>query len=554
MGEKTAAPPPADSETTGPAIAGLTMQTRLLSGLLMFSLAMTLGLLFWSARTQDSIAAAASRHLADTVRSAELSSVKNLLTDYTLWDDAYKYTVKDFDPDFFDENFGDGAYLRDTFGITIGFIISPDNRILRLMLNSQIVDDAPRRNFLAQVGGGLDLLVQQARRPVDGEFLVTGGLVKVAGQMHFAAARIINPHTPDLQAKTVIAPGDAHVGIFMRPLDDELLNTLANDFALGNLSYANGANLAGNLTLPLNCADGQQCGALAWQIELPSHKVLFHLLPALLVVILFVGLFSWYVLTSLNRGQAELWQAMQQAQSADRIKTHFLANMSHELRTPLNAIIGFSEMMQVEMFGSLGNKRYAEYTDNIHDSGRHLLDIIDDVLELSKVESGTYDLHETEVPVPEVIEFVRRLTTQRIADKHITLAINIAPNLPDLLADERTLKQILLNLVSNAVKFTPNHGHVAIDVTHQPGGPLRLSVTDTGVGIPAEELASVMQPFHQVARPMIASEGGTGLGLPLTAALVALHGGEIHIDSEIDQGTSILVDFPADRAIVRKIA
>ncbi len=563
MADTTTALASARSDAAEPAIVGraqaagpygLTTQTRLLSGLLVFNLAMTLGLLFWSARTQDQIAISSSRNLADTVRSQELSSVKKILTDYTLWDDAYHYAVETFDPDFFDENFGDSAYLQEAFGITTAFIMGPDNRILRLMWDSQIAGDAPARTFIARVAGGLDLLVQQARRTVDGQFQAAGGFVKVADQIHFAAVRVINPHTEDLLATTTVTPNDAHVGVFMRPLDDELLQTLASDFALGNLRYVAGIDLPGNLTLPLYCTDGQSCGALAWQIDLPSQNVLFHLLPALLAVIIFVGLLSWYVLVSLNRGQVELWRAMQQARSADHTKTQFLANMSHELRTPLNAIIGFSEMMQIEVFGSLGNARYAEYTTNIHDSGKHLLDIINDVLELSKIEAGKYNLQETEVPLPEVIELVCRLMAPRIAAKHIVFDVQVAPNLPALYADERALKQILLNLLSNAINFTPDHGRVTVGLNHQPDGTLRLAVLDTGIGIPAEQLASVMQPFHQVAGPMTASDSGTGLGLSLTASLAALHGAEIRIDSEVGKGTAVLIEFPPSRVVLPKAA
>ncbi len=533
---------------------GLTTQIRLLAGLLVFSLALTLALLFWSAKSQDKIAVEDSRHLTSTALSVQLSNLKKILTDYTYWDEAYQKTVETVDPDFFDENFGSGDYLRDTFGITASFVIGPDNRILRLMLDSAIVEDAQAQNFASQVEGGLGQLIEAARRTVDGEFQAAGGLVKMAGQLYFVAVRAIHPHTEDLLAKAAITPANAHVAAFMRPLDEELLDTLATDFGLRNLHHVADFDLPKGLAQPLYSADDQPLGALTWQIDLPSRDVLYVVLPALLAVVLCVGLLSWYVLNSLRRGQMVLWHAMQRAQSADQTKTEFLANMSHELRTPLNAIIGFSEMIRSEAFGSLGNERYAEYNANIHDSGRHLLDIIDDVLELSKIEAGKFVLQETEIAVPETIESIRRLIAPRAADKRITVDVKVAPNLPALYADEHALKQILLNLLSNAVKFTPSGGRVVVEAAHDTEGPLRLSVSDTGVGIPKEQISFLMEPFHQVAGPLIASEGGAGLGLPLIASLAALHGAALRVESEVGKGTAVFVDFPPGRVALPKAA
>jgi len=533
---------------------GLTTQIRLLAGLLVFSLALTLALLFWSAKSQDKIAIDSSRHLASTALSVQLGNLEKVLTDYTYWDEAYQKTVETFDPDWFDENFGAGPYLRDTFGITTSFVIGPDNRPLRHMHDSVNAEDARALNIDAHVEGGFSKLIQEARRTVDGEFLAAGGFVKMADQLYFVAVRVIHPHTEDLLAKAAITPANAHVAVFMRPLDDELLQTLAQDFRLKNLSYIADIDLPEGLTQPLDAPDGQQFGTLTWRIDLPSRHVLYGVLPGLLVVIICLGLLSWYVLNSLRRGQMDLWRAMQRAQSADLTKTEFLANMSHELRTPMNAIIGFSEMMRNEVFGPLGNERYAEYNADIHDSGRHLLDIINDVLELSKVEAGKYVLRETEIALPEVIESVCRLMAPRAANKGITFDVKIAPNLPTVYADERALKQILLKLLSNAIKFTPSEGRVVVEVAHDSKGTLRLTVSDTGVGIPKEQMPLIMEPFHQVVGPLTASDSGVGVGLPLTASLVALHGAAIRIESEVGKGTTVFVEFPPNRVVLPKAA
>jgi len=541
-------------QAEGTAPYGLTRQVRLLAGLLVFSLTLTLALLFWSTKSQDKIAVDYSRQIANTALGVQLSNLEKLVTDYTLWDDAYQRTIETFDPDWFDVNFGDGLYLRDTFGITSSFIVGPDDRVLRLMLDSENVEGAEVQNFVPQVEGGLSKLIQQARDRHNGEFVAVSGLIKVAGQLHFVAVRVIHPHTPDMAARTVITPANTYVAAFLRPLDYALLQSLANDFGLVNLNYAADIRPYNALVQPLYGADGQQLGTLTWWVDLPSRHMLYGVLPALLAAILCIGLLSWYVLHSLRRGQTKLWQMMMQAQSADRAKTEFLANMSHELRTPLNAIIGFSEIMQSRAFGPLGSDRYAEYNANIHNSGKHLLDIINDVLDLSKVEVGAYILQETEIALPALIESACRLAAPRAAAKGIALEAQLAPRLPTLLADESALKQILLNLLSNAVKFTPSEGRIVVEMDCDTRNRLLLTVSDSGVGIPKEQLPLVMEPFHQVAGPLIASEGGTGLGLPLAASLAALHGAAIRIESEVGKGTAIFVEFPPKRTVWPKAA
>ncbi|MDP6832729.1 MAG: HAMP domain-containing sensor histidine kinase [Alphaproteobacteria bacterium] len=238
---------------------------------------------------------------------------------------------------------------------------------------------------------------------------------------------------------------------------------------------------------------------------------------------------------------------MQQAQLADRSKTEFLANMSHELRTPLNAILGFSEMMKDEVFGPLGDRHYSEYSAHIHSSGGHLLDIISDVLELSKIEAGKFALQETEIALPDTVAAVARLIEPRANEKGITLNVDVAPDLPAIYADDRAIKQILLNLLSNAVKFSSMAGVVDLYVARTEAGAVEISVSDTGCGIAEDQLPLVMQPFHQVDSPDTRSEGGTGLGLPLSASLVALHGGDMRIVSEVGKGTTVTVILPKNR-------
>jgi PAS domain S-box-containing protein len=279
---------------------------RLLSGLLMFSLALTLVLLLWSAKRQDQIAVASSYHLANTALGLQLSNLQNTLTDYTNWDEAYRNLVQDFDPDWFDYEFGASAYLRSTFGITSSFVIGPDNRALRHMHNMEIAEDALALNIDTHVEGGFSKLIQKARRPVDGEFQAAGGMVKMAGQVYFAAVRVVHPYGEDLFEEAAITPSNSSIAAFLVPLDEQLLQALAEDFSLEGLTLSADGDASGDVTLPIDTADGRRFGTLVWQIDRPSGYVLIVVLPGLLIVILFVGLLGQYVLNNLRRAQITL--------------------------------------------------------------------------------------------------------------------------------------------------------------------------------------------------------------------------------------------------------
>jgi signal transduction histidine kinase len=220
--------------------------------------------------------------------------------------------------------------------------------------------------------------------------------------------------------------------------------------------------------------------------------------------------------------------------------------MSHELRTPLNAVLGFSEIMVGEAFGPLGNERYRSYAKDIHTSGAHLLSIINDVLDLSKAAAGKLELVEGPVLAQEAVETVCRLIRPRVAELKLQLAVCLPPEPLVIHADERLLKQMLLNLLSNACKFTPAGGHIDCTVTMSDDG-VRFAVTDTGIGIPEEHLSRVVQPFVQVDSSLARRHEGTGLGLSLVKAMAELHGGRLELASTVGQGTTAAVVLPPSR-------
>jgi two-component system cell cycle sensor histidine kinase PleC len=248
--------------------------------------------------------------------------------------------------------------------------------------------------------------------------------------------------------------------------------------------------------------------------------------------------------TARKRGEVALRHAKEEAEIASRSKTEFLANMSHELRTPLNAIIGFSDILARQLFGPLGQDRYTEYAKDIHDSGQHLLSLINDVLDISKIEVNKIDLAVEPIDVPAAIDSCLRLMRDRATAAGVTIGVKMPDTLPPFVGDDRRVKQILLNLVSNAVKFTPAGGQVEIRVEADDDG-FSLVVADTGIGIAKSDIETALRPFGQIDSSLARSYQGTGLGLPLARSMAELHGGRLDIESEPGKGTTVTVRLPA---------
>jgi two-component system cell cycle sensor histidine kinase PleC len=245
----------------------------------------------------------------------------------------------------------------------------------------------------------------------------------------------------------------------------------------------------------------------------------------------------------------EATKAKQKAEAASSAKSEFLANMSHELRTPLNAILGFSEIIKDRVLGEAAAERYSEYGGHIHFSGRHLLGLIGDILDLSKIEAGKRELDERDVDLVEIARDALRFVEPQAQRKSLCLKFD-GPARAVVRADERAMRQIIANLLSNAVKFTPNAGAVSLRVTSDPSAGIAIAVADTGVGIKPEDMSKIMESFGQARHDVATTdEQGTGLGLPIVKGLVALHGGTLKIDSTPGKGTTVTVTLPAERMI-----
>lgn len=249
--------------------------------------------------------------------------------------------------------------------------------------------------------------------------------------------------------------------------------------------------------------------------------------------------------------EERLLEAKNLAESASHTKSSILANMSHELRTPLNAIIGFSDIMVHDVFGALGNDRYSEYANDIHASGLHLLDLVNDILDVSAIEVGKVELQNENVDIGSIVESAVRLIHSRAFQGKVTLNVHLDGDLPLFYGDQRRLKQILLNLLSNAVKFTPEKGAVTVSTKTDETGAILIIIEDTGAGMSKKELSISMEPFGQADSGLNRKHEGTGLGLPLTKGLIELHNGVMDIQSHKGKGTTVSVKFPSERSIPR---
>ncbi|HKX35588.1 MAG TPA: HAMP domain-containing sensor histidine kinase [Rhizorhapis sp.] len=256
----------------------------------------------------------------------------------------------------------------------------------------------------------------------------------------------------------------------------------------------------------------------------------------------------------LQAREQELSRALQAETRANTAKSDFLALMSHELRTPLNAIIGFSEVLGSEMLGPLGNPRYREYAGDVHGAGKHLLALINDILDLSKAAAGKFELSCEEIAPADIVAECLRLTRGKAHEGGLRLVSEVAPGLPHVIVDRLRFKQALINLCSNAIKFTPPGGSVHVCAYQSADDSFVLAVRDTGIGMSPEQIPVALEPFRQVASPFARNVEGTGLGLALVKSLIECHGGALEIESVLHKGTTARLILPPERTVRRRTA
>jgi len=297
--------------------------------------------------------------------------------------------------------------------------------------------------------------------------------------------------------------------------------------------------------------------AITEEILAENERAYWLLLAGALGVFLSGAALIVFLIWQVRRAERAEMQARRESDRAiraDRTKSEFLANISHELRTPLNAVVGFSESMKMELWGPLGNARYRNYVNDIHSSAMLLVRLIGDILDVSKIEAGKYELKEESTDMAHLALMSVRMFRQQAQSQDLELSVQMPDGPLRIFGDPRVLQQVVINLLSNAVKFTPAGGRVALSLTQSSDGAVVLSVSDTGIGISKADLNVALAPFGQVANVMTRGHTGTGLGLPLAKSLVELHDGSMLINTRPGSGTCVTVTFPPTRSVMAAIA
>ncbi len=393
---------------------------------------------------------------------------------------------------------------------------------------------------------------------VPGFYVVTAYQYE-AERLQFTANRLADRVTVEVYELPEMWPflENRFIGILQRETRNFTQPTRQEIFQLDGTSVAKFGPDVLRLALSRSADIGDEANPAGWvQVSLSMVHIWGRTGIAGLIGLV-LGLMSFFTIRTLTlhdltvqeKAAAAVLAAKRDAEYADRAKSEFLANMSHELRTPMNAIIGFGQMIRDQSLGPDATDVYLEYARDICDSGDHLLSIINDILDLSKIEAGEAQLHEQELDVDALVEASLTLIKSRAQNSGLALRSSIEVRGAKLFADGRMTKQMLLNLLSNAVKFTDPGGSVILRVVRGDRGGLKFSITDTGIGIAQDDIPRALSTFGQVASSMTRSVDGTGLGLPLVASLAKLHGGGLELVSDVGTGTTATIWFPQERVI-----
>ncbi len=518
--------------------------TATLVGPVLLALVAALAFVLWlvdrAADRLDAEAAAYGQRLARTFVEQNLGRLEEMTYDNAWWDPAVANLVTTPDAFWASENVG--RYWHETFGLKASFVVDPQGETVFAFLEG-VQSETPAK---AMLGSALPALLKAARAGADEAPGSASAVVETPGGLALVGLSLLTPE--NVQA-AFPEPAQRSALIAVRSLDAAFLAKAAVQFQLDQLGFQPPAATPhrGGASFDLRGAEGELVARLTWRPAHPGDRLRDSLiLPMAGVGAVVVGLFGLFVWLS-HRVATRLNAARLAAEGASEAKSRFLANMSHELRTPLNAILGFSELIKLGRAAPDGDDRQLEYGEAIHQSGQHLLDLIEDILDLSKIESGRQELRLAPLDVGAALAEVRNGLAPVLAARGHTVGLEVPEGLPQLVADPRAVRQILYNLLSNAAKFTPEHGTLVIGACLASGEGIELFVRDNGIGMALEDLARVRLPFEQVADPRgIATSGGTGLGLSIVEGLASLHGGSLHLDSVPGHGTRAAVVLPLE--------
>ena len=505
-----------------------------LISLISISIVCVLALAFLVVFMQDRNSVIASEKLVGSELQRRQKQMSVQLLDYAYWDEAVEKIVDTQDPAWIRDNFGE--YLYSTTSMSEVQVFDPQDRRTLLIADGELVEDPPA----AVMGTGEKALIDDALATEDNtEPVPVAGFVERDGEVFLAAALRMTTYEGENDIST------DHVMTFARRVDADLLAEIAAANLIRNVRWSDSGGGLRDGAIDITWYGGDQGRQLVWRPDLPGTGMIPIMLAGLFVFVAVVMSIGLIFARRISQHGRQLADASVEADHANRMKSDFLASMSHELRTPLNAVIGFSELMRREHLGPIGNVKYLEYADDIHTSGKHLLSLVNGLLDLSKIEAGRYDLDRRAVEPAEVIAQSLKLVEHLAAEKNIAVSWDVESGAPSIWADERALRQILVNLLTNALKFTGPGGEVSCRAARSDGRKVEICVSDTGIGIKAENISQVLEPFFQVRSDDNRRTIGTGLCLPVAKKLADLMGGDLTIESEPGEGTTVRIVLPA---------
>lgn len=506
--------------------------------LLGFSFLAISGLVIFVTHIQNQNSVEASVHLAETVIDANEHTLGMTAFDNGYWDVVVENMVTQVNPDWADENIG--GYLFKSANISSTYVLDGENAHVYSSISGKRLKDDP----LVRFSSGLDILIKRARDgdPTAEPATVTG-FIRDQEAVHFAAVVLMTSYTKKDGIETNYASNS--VLILTRKIDQGFLERQAANYSLPGLKFIPSEGLITGATLPLTTKEGFRVGTLSWQPRLPGDEVLPTLLIAIFVAFALMGIMTYFFLSRTRALAVQLSEAKAEADYANLAKSDFLANMSHELRTPLNAVLGFCGIIRAETYGPLQNDKYQEFIEDIEGAGEHLLELINEVLDLATIEAGRTELQMEEINLGETIRSATKYVNNWAVEKGISLNVELEQVDPIITADLTAVRQIVLNLVSNAVKFTPKNGEVSCLCSLSSDGRAIIKVIDNGIGIEQSDIQKVMEPFGQVVSADKRDHKGSGLGLPITKKLTELLGGTFLLESKFGVGTQVTVSFPA---------
>jgi signal transduction histidine kinase len=489
----------------------------------------------------DDLRVETSRSAVNSFLSHRERAIQTFVADYAYWDDAYQRLALSYDPDFFEINLGDGAYLKSVFNVTDSLVLSAKNLPIAHMRNSEIVENLSDIDFDFLEKPAFQNLITKAREKFILGSDAASGIVQFKGQPHFVAVDAVRPGSNKINVALPASGFEVPLIVVMRPLDEAFLDDISASFGLQNVRFETTSGKLPEIAVPVGDSATNDELYLTWDVMLPSEAALGVFIPVLLSAVLGIVACIVFVLFRMRAQDRMLLTAVYKARAAERAKTKFLSSMSHELRNPLNATLGFGQVLQFTAKDTL-NKQQNKAVDQIVNSGKHLLSLVDDILYLSNIEQQKTTLKMETVNMVPILEESLTLFEEQARKRGIRLELHYDTATVFAEADPTRLKQVVVNLVINAIKYNRDDGFVEVTIHNEASHALRISVTDSGNGIPKSKRNDVFVPFSRLGLENT-DIIGTGIGLTICKNLMEMMNGSIGFESTTGVGTIFWIEL-----------